>query len=138
MRVHANRLAAALGSATLATAGMAYAAPTLHCLVEQADTVKELQFRAVSNPYTVPATDIGKRFRFKAVVVGDETEVRYIKLYSYYMTSGQPVLMHEVKYLHPTIRKNSADESLTGVVYLYSPVLGREMKYECALRREAS
>jgi hypothetical protein len=125
-----------LNTAMLMMAGTVCAAPELHCHIEQADTVKELRFSTVSNPYAVAATDINRRFRFKAVVVGNEAEVQHISLYTYYITSGQPVLMHEVKYLHPEIQKSSHDKSLTGIVYLYSPVLGREMKYDCALRRE--
>ncbi|HYW57722.1 MAG TPA: hypothetical protein VE934_12220 [Polaromonas sp.] len=87
----------------------------------------------MSDPYAVKAVDVNKRFRFKAVVIGSAEKIDYIKLYTYYMSSGRAVLLHYGKYLAPVPQKNAAPDSLTGVHYLYSPVLGREIRYGCAL-----
>lgn len=115
----------------------ASAAPTLHCHIEQGGTVQELQFGAVSDPYSVPAITINNRFRFKAVVVGAGGTIDYIKLYTYYVTKRQPMLLQETKYLAPQVRAGVDPAALTGIVNVYSPLLGREMQYGCALRGEA-
>lgn len=98
----------------------------------------KLQFEPVSDPYVVKAIDINERFRFKAVVVGNEKKVDYIKLYAYYLSAGQAVLLHEVKYLLPVPQSNAVPDALTGQNYVYSPELGREMRYGCALLEVAS
>jgi hypothetical protein len=127
--------------ATLASFDAA-AAPRLYCHIEQGGTTRDLQFSASSNPYTAPSTAINNRFRFKAVMVGDGQHVDYIKLYTYYQTRRQAMLLHEVKYLAPRVELNAQAgrdaASLTGIVYLYSPLLGREIVYSCALREDAA
>lgn len=95
-----------------------------------------LQFAPVVDPYAVKAIDINERFRFKAVMVGSEHKVDYIKLYAYDLSSGQAALLHEAKYLSPVPQKNAISntlDTLTGQHYLYSPALGHEMQYGCAL-----
>lgn len=124
--------------AALAASAEAVAAPRLHCHVDQADMSQDLQFGVVGDPYTVPSIAIGKRFRFKAVMVGDGQRIDYIKLYTYYMARGEAVLLHEAKYLAPQAQAGADAAALTGLVYLYSPSLGRELRYGCALREEAA
>lgn len=111
----------------------AVAAPRLSCEILQGGNTLKLQFEPVSDPYVVEAIDINERFRFKAVMVGSEQKVDYIKFYAYYLSSGQAVLLHEAKYLSPVPQKNAIPDTLTGQHYLYSPELGREMQYGCAL-----
>lgn len=123
-------------AAALAARG-AIAAPRLHCHIEQGGTVQELQFAPVSDPYTVPAVAINNRFRFKAVVIGDAHQISYIKLYTYYVTKRQPMLLQESKYMAPQVQAGADPAALTGIVKLYSPLLGREIQYSCALREEA-
>ena len=136
-------LAAAFSFAALAvfaTANVA-AAPRLYCHIEQGGTSQDLQFDATSTPYTAPSIAINNRFRFKAVMVADGQKVDYILLYTYYQTKRQAMLLHEAKYLAPQVQpagQAGADPAaLTGLVYLYSPLLGREMRYGCALREAA-
>jgi hypothetical protein len=124
--------------ATLALPAGAATLPTLHCHIEQGGTVQDLQFDAVSDPYSVPAIAINNRFRFKAVVVGEGGAISYIKLYTYYVTKRQPMLLQETKYLAPQLRPGADPAALTGIVYVYSPLLGRELQYGCALRGEAA
>ncbi len=121
------------GLALALASGTAVAAPSLSCEIFQSGDTLKLQFEPVSDPYVVKAVDINKRFRFKAVVMGSAEQIEYIKLYTYYMSSGRAVLLHYAKYLAPVPQKNAAPDSLTGVQYLYSPVLGREIRYSCAL-----
>lgn len=122
--------------ATVLGAQGASAAPRLHCHIEQGGTVQDLQFAPVSDPYAVPAIAINNRFRFKAVVIGDAHQVNYIKLYTYYVTKRQPMLLQESKYLAPQVSASEDAAALTGIVNLYSPLLGREIQYGCALREE--
>lgn len=130
------RAAALLLLAALAAPASALAAPRLHCHIEQGGTVQDLQFAPVSDPYTVPAIAINNRFRFKAVVIGDATRVSYIKLYTYYVTKRQPMLLQESHYAAPQVTAGADPAALTGIVNLYSPLLGRELQYGCALREE--
>lgn len=122
--------------AALAASAEATAAPRLFCHIDQADTSQDLQFGVVSDPYTVPSIAIGERFRFKAVMVGDGARIDYIKLYTYYQVKGRGVLLHEAKYLAPQAQAGTDPAALTGLVYLYSPSLGRELRYGCALHEE--
>ncbi|MBK1680247.1 hypothetical protein CKO20_07680 [Rhodocyclus tenuis] len=113
------------------------ASPRLHCLIEQNGSSQTHTFAPVSNPYRVAPLDISERFRFKAVVIGDEQHVDYIKLYTYYQTKRRPELLHEVHYRAPVATTAPTVDALSGQVSLYSPDLGREIRYACALREEA-
>ena len=124
--------------AVLAASADAAAAPRLYCHIEQGETSQDLQFGAVSSPYTVPSIAINDRFRFKAVMVGDGQQVEYIKLYTYYQAKRQAVLLHQAKYMAPQVQAGADPTGLTGVVYLYSPLLGHEFRYSCALREDAA
>lgn len=137
---HQARFWIALGllAATLAPA-LAAGAPLLRCKVEQAGTTHLLEFAAQSDPYTAKIVTISKSFRFKAVLVGDQKKIDYVKIYTYYQTGRQPVLMHEAKYLNPVAQASSAPfDALTGQHYLYAPWLNRELQYGCALIEEAA
>lgn len=109
------------------------ASPLLRCQIDQGGNTRVLDFIPVADPYSVAATDINGRFRFKAVVIGDTEHVEYIKLYVYSQTRRQPVLLHQAKYLAPVGSHGPAPSSLTGVNYVYSPQLERELQYGCVL-----
>lgn len=111
----------------------ASAAPRLRCQLEQGGESRALEFAPVADPYSVEAADIRGNFRFKAVVIGDAQHVEYVKLYIYYLSDTQPVLLHAAKYLAPAAQIAPTPAALTGVNYLYSPRLGRELQYGCAL-----
>jgi hypothetical protein len=89
------------------------------------------------DPYGVAAVAINKNFRFKAVVIGNEQKIDYIKIYAYYQGDRQAILLHEAKYLAPIMQTAQSAEispfQLTGMNYLYSPNLNREMQYGCSL-----
>jgi hypothetical protein len=87
--------------------------------------------------YTTEAMEIADRFRFKAILLGDQQHLKTIKLYAYYETRRQPVLLQEVRYSAP-FTLSSTPYGLTGLNYLYSPPLGRELQYGCALLEENS
>lgn len=115
----------------------AVASPRLQCEIAEGGDAKMIELAPMAEPYDAKAVDINHRFRFKAVVVGSDRQIDYVKLYVYYWFRQQPVLLHEAKYLSPMARVDPSPDALTGTQYLYSPELGREMQYRCALREVA-
>ncbi len=129
--IRAMVLAALPGGAMTAAA-----APLLHCEVEQGGRTWQVETAPVTDPYGVRPLDVDGKFRFKAVMVGDEHRVEYVKLYAYYQTRRKPVLLHQATYLAP-VAASSAAPSLTGEHTVFSPWLEREMRYRCTLREVA-
>lgn len=121
-------------AAGLLASGATSAAPRLRCEVERAGESRQLEFAPSPDPYTPRPIDIGRHFRFKAVVVGSDAAVDYVKLYAYYQTSRQPMLLQQTTYLTPQPQRPPAGpHALTGTVDVISPDLGRQMRYGCAL-----
>lgn len=118
--------------AALLLAANVQSAPLLRCQLGYGGAVQTLEASPGSDPYGVEARDIGGRFRFKAVVIGSDRQIDYIKLYAYYQAERQPVLLHEARYT-PPFAATASPYGLTGLNYLYSPDLGRELQYGCAL-----
>lgn len=115
----------------------AFAAPLLRCKIEQSGATFVVESSPGLDPYGVAAVAINKNFRFKAVVIGNQEKVDYVKIYAYDMGKRQAILLHEAKYLAPLMQTAQAAElapfQLTGMHYLYSPDLNREMQYGCSL-----
>ncbi|MES2877630.1 MAG: hypothetical protein V4713_04345 [Pseudomonadota bacterium] len=109
-----------------------FAAPLLRCDVTYAGSTHVIEARPVADPYPVASVDIGGRFRFKAVMVGDLAHVDYIKLYAYLDASRQPLLVQEAKYL-PPFQVTSTPYRLTGEQHLYAGPVERELMYSCTL-----
>ena len=59
--------------------------------------------------------------------------IDYIKIYTYYQSKRQSILLHQAKYLTPASKASPSPDALTGVNHLYSPSSGRELQYGCAL-----
>ena len=111
----------------------AQAAPELRCHFEVNAERFEHSFTPVSEPYTVQSVNLADRFRFKAVVLGNETRVDLVNLYVSYQTERQPMVLQHVKFVAPVAQLQPASDALTGRVALYSPFLGKELQYGCAL-----
>ncbi len=123
--------------AALAVAGFllsqsAVATPLLRCHLSYAGSTQQIEVRPEADPYPVASIDIGGRFRFKAVMVGDVAHVDYIKLYTYLDTSRQPILVQETKYLPPFLATPTPYQ-LTGEQHLYAGPVERELIYNCTL-----
>ncbi len=112
--------------------GLATAAPLLTCQVTYAGSTHTVLARPVADPYPVPSVDIGGRFGFKAVMVGDAGHVSRILLYAYQDATPHPVLIHQAKYLPPYPR-SAQPWPITGQQYLYAGPLERELIYSCTL-----
>ena len=110
----------------------ALASPLLRCAVTYAGSTQTIEATPVADPYPVASVDIGGRFWFKPVVVGQGGRVDYVKLYAYLDTASQPVLIQEAKYL-PPFASAQPPVSLTGEQHLYAGHLERELIYNCTL-----
>lgn len=119
--------------AALSVPTTAQAAPRLRCQLEQGGTTQVHEFAPVADPYGVAAIDLYGRFRFKAVMIGDERQIQYIKLYTHYQTARRLIILHEVSYLRPRIPAGTATVELTGQNFLYSPGREREFQFSCVL-----
>lgn len=133
------RAAAALALAVLASPLTALAAPQLQCSFDVNSETHHKTFGLVTDPYTTEAVAIGNRFRFKAVMLAGEagTGVQSLNLYVYYNTRRQPMIMQHTRFLQPAVLPAPAPDALTGRVSLYSPLLGKELQYQCALAEVA-
>jgi hypothetical protein len=116
---------------------MAQASPQLRCHFEVNAERFEHSFNPVSDPYTVTSVNLANRFRFKAVVLGDDTRVDLINLYVSYQTQRQPMVLQHTKFVTPIAQTQPSPDALTGRVALYSPFLGKELLYGCALHEVA-
>ncbi len=125
----ADRLIAAL---SLLVAAHATATPHLRCEVVYAGSSHIIEAATGTDPYTTKSVDIDGRFNFKAIMLGAGSRLDAIKLYAYYQTRRQPILIQEVKYL-PPFTYSDAPDSLTGHQYLYAGPLERELQYGCTL-----
>lgn len=110
----------------------AVAAPLLRCHVTYAGSTQTLETGPVGDPYPVASVAIGERFRFKAVMVGTEGQVTYIKLYAYFETPQQPLLIQATNYL-PPFAATTTPYPLTGEQHLYAGTMERELLYHCTL-----
>jgi hypothetical protein len=108
----------------------------LQCDVTYAGSTQRVEARPVSDPYPVPSVDIGGRFRFKAVMVGQARQVESIALYAYLETPRQPVLIHHALHLPPYGTSATAEVpyNLTGQQHLYAGPVERELIYHCMLQ----
>ena len=126
------RAAPCIAAALLLFAADAAAMPHLRCEVVYAGSSHIVEADLGTDPYTTKSVDIDGRFRFKAVMLGQGERLDVVKLYAYYETRRQPILIEEAKYLPPFNYANAPD-ALTGRHYLYAPPLGRELQYGCTL-----
>lgn len=112
---------------------VACAAPLLHCDVTYAGSTQVIETGPVADPYQVTSVDIGGRFWFKPVMVGQGSRVDYVKLYAYLETRQQPLLIHEAIHLPPFLT-TATPYPLTGTHHLYAGPVERELIYSCTLQ----
>ena len=129
--IRQNPLLACL--AALLTVPALQAAPLLQCEMTYGGSTQTLHTTPVANPYPVKSVDVGGRFRFKAVVVGNAAQVESIKVYAYGQTRRQPVLVQQATYLPPF----PIGTTLTGRQFVYAGPAERELQYQCTLQETA-
>ena len=132
---------------------VAQASAQLQCTFDVNSETHHTVHGVATDPYTVAAVPIGNRFRFKAIVLAAAQDtapgvapssapsapaaIESVNLYVYYNTRRQPMVMQHVQYLQPVPLRSPAPDALTGRVALYSPLLGKELQYQCALAEVA-
>ena len=94
---------------------VAQATPELRCHFEVNAEHFEHRFTPVSEPYTVQSVNLADRFRFKAVVLGNDTRVDLVNLYVSYQTERQPMVLQHVKFVAPVAQRQPAPDALTGL-----------------------
>lgn len=109
------------------------AAPLLRCEVIYAGATYIVETAPTADPYSVGAADIGERFRFKAVMVGVDKPIDYIKLYAYFQTRRKDIPIHQATYL-PPFTVSEQPYLLTPHNYLYAGEVERELQYHCTLQ----
>ncbi len=116
----------------------AQAGTELQCTFEVNSETHYRAFGPATDPYTVAAVPVGNRFRVKAIVLSAapgsaDTPIESVNMYVYYNTRRQPMVMQHLQFLQPVPLRSPLPDSLTGRVSLYSPLLGKELQYRCAL-----
>jgi len=81
------------------------------------------------DPYRVKGEKIGRYFEFKASYVTAPADLGAISIYVYAMASGEPVLIHQVKYAVAV--GNAKPWGFTGFHYVYEPSKSSEIQYWC-------
>lgn len=111
----------------------AHAHPVLKCQMLHGDRTLVSESVPTREPYTYVPIDIRNRFRINAVVVGDNQQVEYVKIYAYYYRRGLPYLAHMAHYPSPTVQSGEDGSQLTGLQRVYAPPYGFELQYSCVL-----
>lgn len=86
--------------------------------------------RPADDPYRVKGEKIGRYFEFKAAYVTTPADLAAIGIYVYATSSGEPVLIHQVKY-SATIANHAKPWGFTGFHYVYEPSKSSELQYWC-------
>ncbi len=121
------------GALCAATLSLAHAeGALLRCQVTYAGATQEVRAQPRLDPYDAPRVDIGGRFGFKPVLVGEGQRVDYIALYAYVDTRRGPVLIQQATY-RPPFPATPTPLPLTGEQHLYAGPVERELIYHCTL-----
>jgi hypothetical protein len=120
------------GMMSCAYAANATASPILRCEVSYAGTTHTIDTSFIQDPYLAPMHDIGGRFSFKAVMMGTNKKIDYIKLYAYLQGRELDIPIHQATYRKP-IHTNKTMKVLTPINHLYAGEVEREMQYQCFL-----
>lgn len=115
--------------AGLVAAGAARA-DTARCHVIYGGEAWTIDASPTADPYRVAGHKIGRYFEFKLVYADLPTTGRFIRAYTYGMTSGDPVLIHQATYRPPFDGRADA-YGFTGFQYVYEPSKSSELQYWC-------
>ena len=83
-----------------------------------------------TTPYQVAGRKIGRYFEFKLVYADLPTTGRFIRVYTYGMTTGDPVLIHQATHRPPFDERADA-YGFTGFQSVYEPSKSSELQYWC-------
>jgi hypothetical protein len=120
------------GLQSSASADNSHTSPVLRCKVSYAGTTQTIDTSFLQDPYLAPMHDIGGRFSFKAVMVGTNSKIGYIKLYAYLQGRELDTPIHQAIYRKPILTSKKM-KALTPFNHLYAGEVEREMQYQCFL-----
>lgn len=83
-----------------------------------------------ADPYAIKGQKIGRYFEFKASYVTSPADLGAIAIHVYAIASGEPVLIHEVKFA-PGVTNAASPWGFTGFHYVYEPSKSSELQYWC-------
>jgi hypothetical protein len=125
-----------IGSLLLAVLGLATSltahADTVRCHVIYGGETWTLDAAPTTTPYQTRNQAIGRYFEFKLINAELPNTGRFVRIYTYAMSSGDPVLIHQASY-RPPFDARAAHWGFTGLQYVYEPSKGSELQYWCQL-----
>ena len=83
-----------------------------------------------AQPYRVEGKKIGRYFEFKLVFANQPATGQSISIYTYGMSTGDPVLIHQALY-RPPFDERADGYGFTGFQYVYEPSKSSELQYWC-------
>ena len=81
-------------------------------------------------PYRAEGRKIGRYFEFKLAYVDQPATGKSIRVYTYGMSTGEPVLIHQALY-RPPFDVREGDYGFSGFQYVYEPSKSSELQYWC-------
>jgi len=120
-------------AATASNAAAADAAARVHCEVIYGGEIFPVVSQPTQQPYRVEGTKIGRYFEFKIVHVTAPAAYPGIDIYTYALSTGEPVLIHQARYA-PPYHQGKHRYGFTGLNAVYEPSKSSEMQYWCELR----
>ena len=105
-------------------------ADSVHCHIIYGGENFTVIAQPTADPYRVQGQKIGRYFEFKAAYITSPADVAAISLYVYATSSGDSVLIHEVKYPFD-IDAGTSRWGFTGFHYVYEPSKSSELQYWC-------
>lgn len=131
-QLFSSALLVLLCAAGLAQEANATNSPMLRCAVTYAGSTHTIESKLSKDPYQATMHDIGGRFSFKAVMIGERNNIEYIKLYAYLQGRDIDTIIHQATY-HPPFFPAKKMRVLTPYNHLYAGEVEREMQYQCSL-----
>lgn len=105
-------------------------ADTVACHIVYGGENFSVNAQPTADPYAVKGEKIGRYFEFKAVYTTSPADLAAISIYVYGTSSGESVLIHQVKYA-AAVRNDAAPWGFTGFQYVYEPSKSSELQYWC-------
>lgn len=131
-RTHAHAWAACmLAIGSVAASAGAHAA-TARCHVIYGGEEWTVDAAPTASPYTVQGHRIGRYFEFKLVQARLPDTGTFVRAYTYGMTTGDPVLIHQATWKAPFATRTGGF-GFTGFQYVYEPTKSSELQYWCEL-----
>ena len=116
--------------ATLALASGGGLASGVRCHIVYGGEDFTVDAAPTTQPYRADSVKIGRYFEFKLVYADLPTTGRFIRVYTYGMTTGDPVLIHQATHRPPFDGRADA-YGFTGFQSVYEPSKSSELQYWC-------